>query len=151
MLLLGKQIDQSRCDNLPFSIVMMDIDNLKKINDTYGHNYGDEILKTVSQVLKNNLGDHDIVFRHGGDEFIYFLPNMDREEAFLVSRRIREGILKFFKDHEKNICRHISASFGIAVFPDDGDSVDHLINRADSAMYKVKRNGRNGIGLVSGI
>ena len=148
ILLLEKQIDQSKCDNLPFSVVMMDIDHLKKINDTYGHSYGDEILKVISQVLKNNLRDYDTVFRHGGDEFIYVLPKMGKEEAFLASERIRESILKNFENHEKNICRHITASFGIATYPDDGNSVDKLINRADDAMYKVKTSGRNGVGFA---
>ncbi|MCS5421363.1 MULTISPECIES: GGDEF domain-containing protein [Psychrilyobacter] len=148
MLLLEEQIEKSKGDNIPFSVVMMDIDHFKKINDTYGHSYGDEILKEISQVLKNNLRDHDIVFRHGGEEFIYCLPKTDKEEAFLVSERIRQSILKKFKNYEKNGCRHVTASFGIATFLDDGDSVHHLINRADHAMYKVKTSGRNGVGFA---
>jgi len=148
MLLLEEQIEKSGCENLTFSVVMMDIDHFKKINDTYGHSYGDEILKVISQVLKNNLRDHDIVFRHGGEEFIYCLPKIGKEEAFLISERIRESILKKFENHEKSGCRHITASFGIATFPDDGDSVDQLINRADDAMYRVKTRGRNGIELA---
>jgi diguanylate cyclase (GGDEF)-like protein/PAS domain S-box-containing protein len=148
IILVEKEIDRSKYDNLSFSVIMMDIDHFKKINDTYGHSYGDEILKVISQVLKNNLRDQDIVFRHGGDEFIYFQPEMGREEAFLVSERIRMSILKRFENHEKKICRHISASFGIAVFPDDGNTVDKLINRADDAMYKVKTSGGNGVGFA---
>ncbi|WP_028855824.1 GGDEF domain-containing protein [Psychrilyobacter atlanticus] len=148
MLLLGNLIDQSKYGKLPFSVIMMDIDHFKKINDTYGHSYGDEILKVISQILKKNLRDQDIVFRHGGDEFIYFLPKLSREEAFLVSERIKMSILKRFENHEKKICRDLSASFGIALFPHDGSNVDQLINRADDAMYRVKTSGRNGIGFV---
>lgn len=148
MLLLEKQIDQSKCENIPFSVVMMDIDHFKKINDTYGHCYGDKILKAISQVLKNNLRNHDIVFRHGGEEFIYCLPKMDKEKALFISERIRESILKNFKNHYENKSGHVTASFGIATYPDDGGSVDQLINRADDAMYKVKTNGRNGVGFA---
>lgn len=148
IILMEEEITRSKYNYLSFSVVMMDIDHFKKINDTYGHGYGDEILKIISQILKNNLRDQDIVFRHGGDEFIYFLPKLGREEAFLVSERVRMSILERFKDHEKKVCRDISASFGIAVFPYDGDTVDKLINRADDAMYRVKTSGRNGVGFV---
>lgn len=148
IILMEEAIARSKQNHLSFSVVMMDIDYFKKINDTYGHSYGDGILKIISQVLKNNLRDQDIVFRYGGDEFIYFLPKLDREEAFLVSERIRMSILKKFKNHEKKVCRHISASFGIALFPHDGNTVDKLINRADDAMYKVKTSGRNGVGFA---
>lgn len=146
--LLEDQIDRSKYDKMPFSVVMMDIDRFKKVNDTYGHGYGDEILKVISQILKNNLRDQDTVFRHGGDEFIYFLPKLGREEALLVSERIRRSVLEKFENHEKKICRDLSASFGIAMFPDDSDTVDKLINRADDAMYKVKTSGRNGVGFA---
>jgi diguanylate cyclase (GGDEF)-like protein len=67
---------------------------------------------------------------------------MGREEAFLISEKIRKSIGKKYKDHEKKICKNISASFGIAVFPNDGNNVDHLINKADGAMYKVKISGQ---------
>ncbi|UUV18154.1 diguanylate cyclase [Fusobacteria bacterium ZRK30] len=148
MLVLENRINQSKYDKLPFSVVMMDIDHFKKINDTYGHGYGDEILKVISQILKKNLRDQDIVFRHGGDEFIYFLPKLGRKKAFLVSERIRRSILERFENHEKKICRDLSASFGIAVFPNDGNIVDKLVNKADDAMYKVKISGRNGVGFA---
>ncbi|MCS5421368.1 MULTISPECIES: GGDEF domain-containing protein [Psychrilyobacter] len=147
MLLLEEQIEKSKCDNIPFSVIMMDIDHFKKINDNYGHTYGDEVLKIISQVLKSNLRDQDVVFRHGGDEFIYFLPGIGKEDGFLISERIRESILKRFKNHEKKICRDISASFGVAVFPDDGNTSDKLITRADDAMYRVKTSGRSGAGF----
>ena len=148
ILLLEKQINQSKYDNFPFSVVMADIDNFKKINDTYGHNYGDDILRAISQVLKNNLRDQDVIFRHGGEEFIYFLPKMNREQAFFISEKIRKSILKYFENHDKNKCNPITASFGISTYPIDGDDVDQLINKADSAMYKIKINGRNGVGFT---
>lgn len=149
ILLLEDEINKNKFYNLSFSIVMMDIDNFKKINDTYGHNYGDKILKEITQILEDKIKHLGIVFRHGGDEFIYYLPKMGREEAFLILEKIRKSIGKKYKDHEKKICRNISASFGIAVFPNDGNNVDHLINKADDAMYKVKISGRNGIRFAS--
>lgn len=148
IILVEGEIERSKHNHLSFSIIMVDIDHFKKVNDTYGHSYGDEILKIISQVLKNSLRDQDIVFRHGGDEFIYVLPGMGKEEGFLITERIRMSILKRFKNHEKKICRDISASFGIAVFPNDGNTVDKLISRADDAMYKVKISGRNGVGFA---
>jgi len=148
MNILGREIEQNRHKNLPVSIIMMDIDYFKKINDIYGHGYGDEVLKTVSQVVKNNLRDQDIVFRYGGEEFVCCLPGASKEEAFCISRRIGESISQTFINRDRDGDRHITASFGISMFPDDGSNVDKLVNRADDAMYRIKKNGRNGIGIA---
>ncbi len=129
------------------SLVVMDVDHFKEINDTYGHSFGDEVLKKISQVLEDNLRKEDIVFRYGGEEFVYALPFTGRKEAFLASERIRRDISAVFKGDDKRIKKQISASFGIAVFPDNGDDINKLMEKADSAMYRVKKNGRNGVGF----
>ncbi len=148
MAMVDMEISRSRHKDLSLSIIMMDVDYFKKINDIYGHIYGDEVLKRVSQIVKDNLREQDIVFRYGGEEFICCLPEAGREEALLVAEGIRESIASTFINQDGDTDRHITASFGISVFPGDGEGLGQLINRADHAMYRIKKNGRNGIGFA---
>ncbi|GLI57106.1 hypothetical protein PM10SUCC1_26200 [Propionigenium maris DSM 9537] len=148
MILLERAIEDSRYQGEELSIIMMDVDHFKRINDLYGHLYGDEVLKKISQVLEDNLRDQDIVFRYGGEEFICSLPKTSKGEALLVAERIRESIIASFTDHEKNTDRYVTASFGVSTYPEDGMSMDQVVSRADDAMYRIKKNGRNGIGVA---
>lgn len=148
MILLERAIEDSRYKGEELSIIMMDVDHFKRINDLYGHLYGDEVLKKISQVLEDNLRDQDTVFRYGGEEFICSLPKTNKGEALLVAERIRESIIASFTDHEKNTDRYVTASFGVSTYPEDGMSMDQVVNRADDAMYRIKKNGRNGIGVA---
>lgn len=146
--LLRKKITKCRNKNEVLSLVVMDIDYFKKINDTYGHVYGDKVLKKVAKILKYNLRAKDIVFRFGGEEFIYALPYANSKEAYSITERMRKKIsrISLVSDDEREI--KVSASFGIAVFPQNGEREDELIKRADNAMYKIKNNGRNGTGIA---
>ncbi|WP_028857133.1 GGDEF domain-containing protein [Psychrilyobacter atlanticus] len=146
--LLNKSINECKNKTSFLSVVLMDIDYFKQINDTYGHNFGDQVLKKISQILKDNLRENDIIFRYGGEEFIYVLPNTSKEKAFFISERIRKNIFTIFSDYDLKIQKGISASFGISLFPNNGTTINQLINKADSAMYKIKKNGRNGVGVA---
>ena len=125
------------------SVVMMDIDHFKQVNDTYGHPVGDQVIRSLSWLLKQRLRKQDIICRYGGEEFLIGLPHTDAEQAFAVMDRIRQDFSQIrhpFRD------RHFLAtvSGGIATYPlyQNGDS---LIKAADEALYQAKRDGRNRI------
>ncbi|MGX1192353.1 GGDEF domain-containing response regulator [Metabacillus sp. SLBN-84] len=131
-----------------FTLAMLDLDYFKKINDTYGHLEGDEVLREFSQCLRDNLRNSDTVIRYGGEEFIILLPNAGQKEAMEVIGRIKESFsAHVFKrpDHTSYSCT-FSAGL-MAVPPEQAMSVEHAIECADAALYQAKENGRNAIAV----
>lgn len=120
------------------SVIMLDIDNFKHINDNYGHRFGDIVLKSVAQALKETVRDSDIVGRYGGEEFIAILPETTADEAFTLGNRIRNAImsLEFKKDMQITISGGVSQLL---------DTSENLIQEADQLLYVSKRNGKNQI------
>ena len=117
------------------SIAMLDIDFFKKLNDTYGHQFGDEVLKYFTEVVKNTIRKSDIIVRYGGEEFLLFMPNTSKKEAFIVMLKIMKNLLPY-----KNI--KITFSAGIA---EEGESLAEMIKIADKRLYRAKEEGRNKI------
>jgi len=125
------------------SVVMMDIDHFKQVNDTYGHPVGDQVIRSLSWLLKQRLRKHDVICRYGGEEFLITLPHTDAEQAFAIIDRIREDFGQIrhpFGDGHF----FATASGGIATYPAHLDG-DTLIKAADEALYRAKRGGRNSI------
>lgn len=125
------------------AVLFLDLDHFKHINDTLGHALGDELLQAVSQRLQPCLESHHMLARIGGDEFVALLPQLQGpEEAAQVAERLRRALQAplYIQGHEINL----SASIGIACYPQDGDNLDHLLKHADTAMYVAKDAGRNG-------
>ena len=132
----------------PGSLMMIDMDNFKAINDTYGHIAGDKTLKVLADALKANTCDEDVVCRLGGDEFIVFLTGMnDRQD---VSEKA-QAILDMLEENlgKLKLGQKSSVSIGIAVFPNDGKNFEMLYNNADKTLYYVKRNGKNSFAFYS--
>lgn len=121
------------------SVIMVDIDHFKKFNDTYGHQYGDEVLKTVAGILSSNLRDSDILGRFGGEEFVIFLPGTALKEAVKIAERLRQNVEKYPMAKEK-----VTISLGVSECVHE-DSLDSVIERADKALYRAKENGRNRV------
>lgn len=127
-----------------YALLFIDLDNFKQINDTFGHPVGDKVLRSIASVLVKEAEVEDIVGRVGGDEFVFFaaLQNGDtqevREKAMMIADRIRQGPID-----EKGRCT-VSGSIGIAIAPRDGQDYYTLITKADTGLYKVKANGKNG-------
>lgn len=125
-----------------FAIIFLDLDNFKNINDSMGHNFGDKILQEVSTVLLSSVRDNDIVSRIGGDEFVLVLPDVENETKIIdVLRRIQSQLVTpiVLNDFKYTI----TASMGIAIYPNDGEDVHSLLKNADIAMYKSKDLGKN--------
>ncbi len=138
---LYREIDRSKRQNQPFSIISIDLDYLKKINDKYGHQFGDLAIQTISKVLKQNARSVDIPSRFGGEEFNILLPGIDSVGAKLAAERIRVAIAS----EKINTIGQITASIGVVTFLEHTDNPDELLELADQAMYKAKLNGRNQV------
>ncbi|MDH5768822.1 MAG: sensor domain-containing diguanylate cyclase [Nitrospirota bacterium] len=132
---LQNEIEKSARYNHPLSYIMIDIDNFKTINDTFGHLKGDEVLKTIADGLKNNLRKTDYACRYGGDEFAIILPVTGKEAATKVVQNIREVCT----DMKEILFVEFGASIGVATYPDDGLTVSELINLADNFIYQEKK------------
>jgi diguanylate cyclase (GGDEF)-like protein len=130
----------------PLSIFLLDIDHFKQYNDTNGHLPGDELLKRMGAVLRENSREHEVVGRYGGEEFLVVMPNTPTDVALRVADRIRllvEGTP--FENADSQPTGHVTISGGVATAPEDGDDVDTLLRNADAALYKAKRAGRNRV------
>ncbi len=126
----------------PLSLLLADIDHFKKVNDTYGHPAGDLVLKGVSAVIRETIRDIDIPARYGGEEFAVILPGTDAEGAQKIAERLRRAVMaKTFTADGKSL--KVTVSIGIATSPEDAESKEGLIEKADQALYYAKHNGRN--------
>jgi diguanylate cyclase (GGDEF)-like protein len=123
------------------SVVMADLDRFKDVNDKYGHSAGDRVLRNIGQFLQRNIRDVDVIARFGGEEFVIMLPEADKEEARIVSERLRRTLAQLKLDD----LPPLTISLGIAAYPGDGNSIEKLIRRADAAMYVAKQTGRNRV------
>ncbi|OMP65647.1 EAL domain-containing protein [Domibacillus epiphyticus] len=139
------EIDVIRDPNEKLAIVFLDLDRFKYVNDTFGHTEGDRLLQQVSERLKRCLySDREMVARMGGDEFVFLLPKKGSRES--IQNHAQSIFSSFDQPFLINgLDLYISASFGIAVFPDDGTDIENLMIYADSAMYKAKSNGGNNL------
>ena len=141
---LKKEVIRSLRVNQPFSVIGLDLDYLKKINDTYGHTSGDLAIKTIAEVLKSNARSIDTAARMGGEEFNIILPGVGSEGAMIAAERIRKTI----EETPIETIGHITASIGVATFLEHSDNIEDILELTDQAMYLSKRNGRNQVTLA---
>ena len=138
-----------RCNryNRKLSIIMIDIDYFKKYNDYHGHKKGDDLLKKVCKLLKDNLRKSDKAYRYGGEEFLIMLPETDKEQAYCAAERLRRIIEneKFDGEQLSQPGGKLTISLGVACYPDDAKSKEDLIIFADCALYEAKKTGRNKV------
>jgi len=145
MTTLEAELDRSNRISSPFSLVMVDLDHFKKVNDTYGHQQGDVVLKSTSWVIKEQLRQYDSASRFGGEEFILLLPETSLDEAVNVAERLRQAICNIqFSGSVTDL--KISASLGVAAIPHQKiNTSEDLIRQADDALYHAKSKGRNRV------
>jgi len=128
------------------SLVMLDLDDFKEINDRHGHPAGDVVLKDVGRLLTQRVRDIDIGARYGGEEFAMILPETPRMSAWVVAERLRGEVERYFKRRKGGSPSiPVTISGGIASYPDDATNVDNLVRRADEALYRAKRGGKNRV------
>ena len=124
------------------TLVVLDLDKFKRINDSHGHLYGDYVLQTVASIIKNSVRTIDVVGRYGGEEFAILLINTDKEMALAVSKRIVESIADYAYSKDGTEVK-MTISAGMSEFPTDADQIRDLIAKADKAMYAAKAKGGN--------
>ncbi|MFH1888750.1 MAG: sensor domain-containing diguanylate cyclase [Candidatus Omnitrophota bacterium] len=140
--LLQSEVEKSKASKMPLSLIMLDIDNFKTYNDKLGHQAGDNILKSLANLIKNQSRKMDYVCRYGGEEFSIILPQTGKKEAFLIAERIRTDIENYaFNENAQD--KKLTVSIGLSSFPDDGYSPSELIASSDKALYEAKQKGKN--------
>jgi len=147
---IEEEIERSKRYGTPFSVVMMDVDNFKKLNDEHGHLIGDRVLKAISNVVKAQMRGVDTAARYGGEEIAMILPRTDMLNAYNVGERIRAAIAeqRVTTDSEPPKVLGVTASFGIASYPETkAASGEDLVRRADRALYRAKKTGKNRVEL----
>jgi diguanylate cyclase (GGDEF)-like protein len=140
---LAEEIERFKRHKLPFSLIMIDIDDFKRLNDTYGHAVGDEALVTTARAIRQSVRTIDVVARYGGEEFTVILPQTPKQAAKTNAVRIGRAVGRTLIHSTKGDTLHLTVSLGVASFPDDADSLEDLLQRADQALYEAKRRGKN--------
>lgn len=143
---LQREVDVARRTQQPLSLLMLDLDHFKRINDSFGHSTGDEVLKAIAATLKAQLRNIDMIFRFGGEEFLVVLSNTSREAAAMVGERLRHAVMDL-QCLAQGRAIELSISLGCATLL-PAESVDSVLRRADTALYSAKRDGRNRLAMA---
>jgi len=145
---LANQIERARETSRAFSLIFMDLDNFKRVVDSYGHLNGSRAIQEAAGTIRSCLRDPAFGVAYGGDEFVVVLPDCDKVEALAKAHEIRDGMARTLYLAEQGFQVPLSASFGVATFPDDASTRQGLLALADQAMFRVKGSGKNGIRAV---
>lgn len=139
-VVLAKEVNEYKRSHRELSLIMIDIDDFKEVNDTYGHQKGDEVLKSIGRLLNENIREMDMAARYGGEELVVVMPNTTADEAFKIANRIREEIseLNFGKFS-------VTVSMGLSHTSKNINSKNRLIKTADEALYEAKNSGKNKV------
>jgi diguanylate cyclase (GGDEF)-like protein len=139
---IHREMELARRHGTTLSVILMDIDHFKQINDRFGHLCGDQVLRSVAQCAEQTIRESDMLFRYGGEEFLILLTGTYREGARMLAERIRENIQQLAPHAEMKM--HLTVSLGVTCI-DESDDIDTLFKRADAALYQAKNNGRNQV------
>ena len=145
---LEQEVYRSSRFGYEFSVLFIDLDHFKQVNDTHGHLIGSKLLAEIGYLVKAQLRLIDFAFRYGGDEFVVLLPQTGKDSALVVAKRLRDSLRAsaFCKDEGLNL--NVRASMGLATFPHDAKSPHDIIRQADEMMYMVKNSTRDNIGIA---
>ena len=147
---VAASLETARASGRPLSLLVMDVDHFKLINDTFGHLQGDDVLREVADLLRKNLRGYDIPARYAGDEFVALLPDTSPEGAREVGERICSALrTHLFTLRDRPGAVPVTMSMGAATFPDHGNTAEELFSSADRALYQVKKQGRDGVAVAT--
>lgn len=147
---LTREIDRSARFGHEFSIVFMDLDDFKRVNDTHGHLQGTKLLGMIGKLVQGQLRLSDSAFRYGGDEFVLLLPQTSKSNALVMVKRLQQALsARAFPLAEGQVSK-VTATYGVASFPGDATTAQDLLRAADAAMYRVKNTTRDGIAAAGG-
>nr|MBP7297209.1 GGDEF domain-containing protein [Acidobacteriota bacterium] len=146
---LGFEIQRSLRYEKNLSILFIDIDNFKNVNDTYGHLVGSATLCEVGQIFGKQVRDSDVIVRYGGDEFVIILPETPLEGAQVIAERLRQRVEHFLFSGGRDLKLRLTVSIGIASFPEHSMTAEGLLQKADAAMYAAKEESKNKI-MIAG-
>lgn len=139
-----EEVSRAKLRKSSLSLLMLDVDHFKRVNDQYGHLTGDVVLREIGRLITGHTREIDITGRYGGEEFCAVLPDTDKQGAMLVAERIRAAV------HDEKIkaydaALHVSLSIGVATFPEDAQQLDEILDKADWALYRAKKQGRDRV------
>lgn len=143
---VGQEHHRAEHEKIPFSLIMFDLDHFKKVNDKFGHNVGDQVLKHLCRLIRGLIRQGDLLIRWGGEEFLLLLPATEIDEAGPFAERVRLEV----EQEEFPTAGQITISLGVAQLQ-AGDSIDALLKRVDNALYRAKQEGRNRVILCAGL
>jgi diguanylate cyclase (GGDEF)-like protein len=146
---MESEIERSRRFNLPFSLIFIDLDHFKRVNDLHGHLTGSRLLAEIARTIKHNVRGIDSAFRYGGDEFIVLLPQTGKDSAVEVTQRLLHALRDTRYLLAEGLELRMLASFGIATYPEDGNTIQEIIGSADEMMYLVKNSSRGNIAVAA--
>ena len=146
---LENEMHRSSRTGQGIGFIMGDIDNFKKFNDSYGHDIGDQLLKSVANTMKSVIRTEDIVCRYGGEEFLVILPSANLQDTYQRALQINDMVKNIVLNNGSKKIGDVTISLGVSAYPEQGKTGDELITAADTAMYRAKREGRNRVCLAS--
>jgi diguanylate cyclase (GGDEF)-like protein len=142
---LERELSRAARRKQTLAVFMLDLDHFKRFNDTFGHAAGDTALKAVADIFRSSIRTEDIACRYGGEEFTIMMPDVPLTVALNRAETIRKAIANLTVPLEQESVAEFSVSIGVAIYPDDGENADQLLRRADLALYRAKRAGRNQV------
>jgi diguanylate cyclase (GGDEF)-like protein len=145
---LDTEVYRSSRFGYEFSVLFIDLDHFKAVNDTYGHLIGSKLLAEIGYLIKAQLRLIDFAFRYGGDEFVVLLPQTGKDQALVVAKRLRDGMRASKFCHDEGLNLNVRASIGLATYPHDARDAHDIIRQADEMMYLVKNTTRDNIGIA---
>lgn len=142
------EVVRCRRNSKPLSVLMIDIDHFKRFNDSFGHDAGDVVLRSVSALFKDHFRKTDLPCRLGGEEFLVILPECDGEAAFKIAEQLRLKITELVLFHQGKALDAVTASIGVASWPEPFSDEGLLVSAADAALYAAKHAGRNQVHMA---